>query len=89
MTLPLAVVFSFFLYAYLFGRNLPYLIFIGLLILATPLAPSSGRFLLWPLVLLLLAAALSRPSPLWIAGLSFWQLAKRSSRPRPARRFSP
>ena len=62
LTAPVYLVSTFLLFAYLFRRSIPFLLFCGLLILGTTFVPADVRFFLWPLILLLLAAVLDRPS---------------------------
>jgi hypothetical protein len=57
---PLAVVTTYFLLAYLVGRSWPLLVIAVLIFLGTGLGTTDPRFLLWPVVLLLLAALLKR-----------------------------
>ena len=57
---PLAIVTTYWLLAYLVGRNWPVLLMAALIFLGTWLGAGDPRFLLWPLVLLLLAALLKR-----------------------------
>jgi hypothetical protein len=66
----------FFLSVYLFGRNWLFLLLIALLILGTPLAPEHFRFVLWPLILLMLAGLLDQPTPLRSVALAFVALGQ-------------
>ena len=59
---PLYLAGTFLLFAYLFRRNTPFLLFSGLVIVGTTFAPADVRFFLWPPILLLLAANLNRPT---------------------------
>ena len=74
---PLYLVAFYFLCVYLFGRNWLFLLLTGVLAVGTWLGPEIAnyaggnfRFVLWPLVLLALAAALNRSSLLRSAGLA-------------------
>ena len=58
--MPLTVVATYSLFVYLVGRNWPVLLIGALIFLGTWLEAADARFLLWPLVLLLLAAVLKR-----------------------------
>lgn len=58
--LPLTVVTTFWLLAYLVGRSWPVLLIGASVFLGTWVGQVDARFLLWPLVLLLLAAVLKR-----------------------------
>jgi hypothetical protein len=71
ITGPLYLVATYFLFVYLFGRNWLFLLFAGLVLLDGSLAASDFRFILWPLILLLLAAVLNRPGPLRAISLAF------------------
>jgi hypothetical protein len=62
LVVPLYIVSLFFLLAYLFWRNWAYLLFCGLVVVGTTFAPVDIRFILWPPILLLLAALLERPT---------------------------
>ncbi len=62
LTAPVYLVSTFLLFAYLFRRNTPFLLFSGLVIVGTTFAPADVRFFLWPPILLLLAANLNRPT---------------------------
>jgi hypothetical protein len=69
---PLFYLGLYFLFVYLFGRNWLYLTFLGLLILGTTwITPINTRFILWPLILLILAALLDHQTPLRGMGLAF------------------
>ncbi len=57
---PLMIVATYWLLAYLVGRSWPVLLIAGLIYLGTWLAIADARFLLWPVILLLLAALLKR-----------------------------
>jgi hypothetical protein len=68
---PLFYLSLYFLFVYLFGRSWPFLVLTGLLILGTTwVSPINTRFILWPLILLILAVVLSRPAPLKCIGLA-------------------
>ena len=74
---PLYLVSVYLLCVYLFGRNWVFLLLTGVLAIGTSLGPEwtgfSGenfRLLLWPLVLLALAATLNRPTPARAVGLA-------------------
>jgi hypothetical protein len=58
--IPLTIVATYSLLAYLVGRNWPLLVVGALIFLGTWLGVADARFLLWPFVLLLLAATLKR-----------------------------
>jgi len=62
LTAPLFLAIMFLLFVYLFRRDTPFLIFSGLVLVGTSYVPADVRFLPWPLVLLLLAALLDRPT---------------------------
>jgi hypothetical protein len=57
---PLAVLTTYFLLAYLVGSNWTLVVVTALIFVGTWLGAADPRFLLWPLVLLLLAALLKR-----------------------------
>ncbi len=59
---PLVVVLTFWLLAYLVGRSWPLVLIVALLFLGPWLGAVDPRFVLWPLILLLLAALLKRPT---------------------------
>ncbi len=59
---PLEIVATYFLLAYLVGRSWPMLLIGALIFVGTWLGASDPRFLLWPIVLLLVAATLKRPT---------------------------
>ena len=80
---PLYLIGVYFLCVYLFGRNWLFLLLVGLLAVATSLGPElrllageNFRFILWPLILLLLAATLDRPSAPRSVGLAFLALGQ-------------
>ena len=58
--LPLEILATYFLLVYLVGRSWPMLVVAALIFVGTWLGASDPRFLLWPVVLLLLAATLKR-----------------------------
>jgi hypothetical protein len=62
LVVPLYIISLFFLLAYLFWRNWAYLLFCGLVVVGTTFAPVDVRFILWPPILLLLAALIERPT---------------------------
>jgi len=66
---PLYLVSLYLLFVYLFRRSWPFLLVAALFILSPYFGPGLFRFLLWPLVLLLLAAMLNKPSPARIVAL--------------------
>jgi hypothetical protein len=66
---PLYFVFLYLLFVYLFRRSWPFLVVAALFLLSPYFGPGLWRFLLWPLVLLLLAAMLNRPSRARIVAL--------------------
>lgn len=68
---PLYLVSMYFLFVYLFGRRSLFLVLSGLILIGTVFAPPDFRFILWPFVLLLLAAVLNRPTPLRSVALGF------------------
>jgi hypothetical protein len=59
---PLYLLSVFFLFVYLVGRNWLFLLFAGLLIVGPYISPEQFRLVLWPLILLLLATDLRRPT---------------------------
>ncbi len=66
---PLYLVSLYLLLAYLFRRNWPFLILSALILLGgTLLGETQWRWIFWPLILLLLAAMLRRPTNIRIAG---------------------
>lgn len=67
--MPLTVVATFWLLVYLVGRSWPVLLIGALIFLGTWLGAADVRFLLWPLVLLLLAALLKRFTRVRAVGL--------------------
>ncbi len=68
---PLYLVSVFFLIVYLVGRNWLFLLFAALLLIGPNVAPENFRLILWPLILLLLAVDLDRPTALKSVGLAF------------------
>lgn len=68
---PLYMALLFAVFAHLFWRNPPFLLFAGLVMIGTTLILPDSRFLLWPPTLLLLARVLRRPSPAWATALAF------------------
>src|SRR5439155_8330268 len=58
---PLYLVSMYLLFVYLFRRRWPLLIVSGLVLIG-PFGPQNWRLILWPIVLLLLAALLAKPS---------------------------
>ena len=73
---PLAIVATFWLLAYLVGRSWPVVLIAALIFLDTWLGTSDPRFLLWPLVLLLLAALLKRHTRVRAVGLGLLAVAQ-------------
>jgi len=73
---PISVVSTYFLLAYLVGRNWTLMIAAALIFLSPWLGATDPRFLLWPVVLLLLAAVLKNPSRLRASALAFTVLAQ-------------
>ena len=82
--LPLTVVATYSLLAYLLGRSWPMLLITALIFLGTWLGTADPRFLLWPLTLLLLAAALKRPSRVRSAGLGLLVVGQAIATPETA-----
>lgn len=76
LTAPFYLVSTFLLFAYLFRRNIPFLLLSGLVLVDGTFAPADVRFILWPLSLLLLAAVLNRPTRLRSAALAFMVAAQ-------------
>jgi hypothetical protein len=68
---PLYLVSVFFLLVYLVGRNWLFLLFAALLLIGPDVAPEQFRSILWPLILLVLATDLDRPTALKSVGLAF------------------
>jgi hypothetical protein len=68
---PLYILSVYFLLVYLLGRNWLVLVFAGLIMIDATLAPENFRLILWPLILLLLALALNRPTRTRTVGLAF------------------
>jgi hypothetical protein len=69
---PLFYLCLYFLFVYLFGRNWLFLVLTTLLILGTTwVTPINTRFILWPLVLLILASLLDHPTRVRSMGLAF------------------
>jgi hypothetical protein len=63
LLLPLSVLAMYYLLAYLVGSNWTLVVVSALIFMGTWLGATDLRFLLWPLVLLLLASLLKRPAP--------------------------
>lgn len=59
---PLYVIFLYLLFVYLFRDKWPLLVSSCLVLLSANVGPPNFRFILWPIVLLLLAAVLTKPS---------------------------
>jgi hypothetical protein len=59
---PLYVIFLYLLFVYLFREKWPLLVLSCVVLLSPYIGPANFRFILWPLVLLLLAAVLEKPS---------------------------
>ncbi len=68
---PLYILTTYFLFAYLVGRNWPLVVAGGLIFLGTWLGPADPRFLLLPVVLLALVALLKRATRLRAGALGF------------------
>lgn len=66
---PLYLISGYFLLAYLFGRNWLFLLFCALVLIDGTVAPPDFRFILVPVVLLLLARVLNWTSPRWAIAL--------------------
>jgi hypothetical protein len=60
---PLYLVLLYLLFVYLFRHSWPFLLVAVLFLFSPYFGPGMFRFLLWPLVLLLLAATLNKPAP--------------------------
>ncbi len=73
---PLYLVSVFFLLVYLVGRNWLFLLFAALLLIGPDVAPEQFRLILWPLILLLLATDLDRPTATKSVGLAFLLVAQ-------------
>lgn len=73
---PLAIIATYWLLAYLVGRSWPLLLIAALIFFDTWLGTSDPRFLLWPLVLLLLAALLKRHTRPRAIGLGLLAVAQ-------------
>jgi hypothetical protein len=69
--IPLAIVSTYLLLAYLVGRSWPVLLIAASIFLGTWLGSVDFRFVLWPMVLLLLAALLRRFTRVRAAALGF------------------
>jgi hypothetical protein len=82
--LPLAVVTTYWLLAYLLGRSWPMLAITALIFLGTWLGAVDARFLLWPLTLLLLAALLKRSTRVRSAALGLLVVAQAIATPETA-----
>lgn len=67
--IPLTVVATYWLLVYLVGRSWPVLLMAASIFVGTWLGAADARFLLWPAVLLLLAALLRRFTRMRAAGL--------------------
>lgn len=67
---PLSVLTTYFLLAYLVGRNWTLVVVVALIFLGTWFGLTDARYILWPLVLLLLAALLKRPTTTRAVGLA-------------------
>ena len=85
-SIPLAIVATYWLLAYLVGRSWPMLLIAALIFVGTWLGTADARFLLWPMVLLLLAALLKRSTRVRAVALGSWSSPRRSSPPRWRRR---
>ncbi len=74
--IPIAILATYFLLTYLVGRSWPLLLITALIFVGTWLGAADPRFILWPVVLLLLAALLKRSTRVRAAALSFVVLAQ-------------
>ncbi len=59
---PLYVIFLYLLFVYLFREKWPFLVLSCIVLISSYIGPPNFRFILWPVVLLLLAAVLAKPS---------------------------
>lgn len=73
---PLTVVATFYLLVYLVGRSWPAILIAALIFVGTWLGTADARFLLWPVILLLLAALLKRSTHVRAAALGFLVVAQ-------------
>ena len=68
---PLYLLSTFLLLVYLVGRNWAFLLFCALILITPLIAPEQFRLILWPLILLLLATDLDRPTRLKSVAIGF------------------
>ena len=73
---PLYLVSLLVLLVYLVGRNWLFLLFAGILMIGPWVAPEQFRLILWPLILILLASDLDRPTRWKSVGLGFLLVAQ-------------
>ncbi len=77
----LTILGTYWLLAYLVGRSWPVLLIGALIYLGTWVGAEDPRFILWPLILLLLASVLKRFTPVRAAGLGCLTVAQAIATP--------